>query len=95
MPDFQRTEPALCGHRQAPWLPLCEHAGQARASQLTDADIGRQVGTSAGHGVLIAVHHHDDQHTQLVVSRTRDDADVLNLGAGEVVRVGHPLPVVG
>lgn len=93
MPDSPRTEPALCDHRQAPWLPLCEHAGHARATTLNDGDIGRRIETSRGAGVVTAVRHLDDTLTQVLLDPgTSGHAVVANVPAGEVVRVGWSLP---
>lgn len=90
MPDFDRTEPALCDHRQAPWIPLCEHAGRVRAMDLTDADVGRVITARDGTGVLTAVRHIDETATQIALRRGHDDADLITTGAGEVLRIGWP-----
>lgn len=94
MPDFRRTEPTVCSHRHAPWVPLCEHAGQARAGDLTAADIGRVVTTRDATGLLEAVHPQDDVAMQLLLVRGTgpEDVTVALVPAGEVVRVGWPRP---
>lgn len=92
MPDT-RTEPVLCDHRLAPWIPLCEHAGQIRAGELSEEHLGRVLTTSEGTGVLTGLRHLDDTLTQLLLSPGRpDDAIVTQTPAGEIVRYGFPPP---
>lgn len=94
MPTYPRTEPALCDHRQAPWLPLCEHAGTVPAGGLGEGDVGRRVTTSRGTGILKAVHRVDEHAVQLLIERVDDPMPVvLTTPVGEVVQFGWgPVP---
>jgi hypothetical protein len=78
----------LCSHRQAPWLPLCEHANTVLAGDLTDDDIGSRVGLSAEvFGVLLALRALDDYAVQVALEPVKGEVHVIPVPVGRAVQI--------